>query len=336
MKRMTIWKILAAMAALVLFASAGMAQPCTSDVPAEMYIGDSYCVQICPWAYYPAITLVGNLDGPEAMPVLVFEPGCHPDQTFCENSTCTPVEVPDLVFGGYPYPGFEDQWYGFNGCMEVFFYFGHDNFWYIEILPWDCQGCFCITYDYQLSVNLTAFEATAGVDEVTLTWRTASEADNDHFEIERDGQVVWNEPGLGTSPTGQSYTWTDRNVTGGTTYAYTLYSVDVNHHRQNHGVVSATPASSPAAVTEYALYQNYPNPFNPTTTIAFDLVQADHVTLKIFNPMGEEVTVLRDQPMTAGHHTVNFNARSLTSGLYFYTISVGDRFTATRKMLLVK
>lgn len=334
MRRMTIWKILAAVAVLAMFASAGMAQPCTSDVPAQLYIGDSYCVRICPWGYYPAIELIGTFDGPDAMPVLIIQSGCHPDQTLCENSSCISVEVPELVWEGNPYyPG---QWYGVNDCMEVFFYFGHDNIWWIEILPLACQGCFCITYDYQLSVELTSFDAVGGDGEVSVTWRTASETDNARFEIERDGQLIYSVPGLGTSPTGQAYAWTDRDVTNGTTYAYALYSVDVNSHRQNLGSVNATPTTSVATVTEYALYQNYPNPFNPSTTIAFDLVQADHVTLKIFNPMGEEVSVLRDQPMTAGHHTVNFNARSLTSGLYFYTISVGDRFTATRKMLLVK
>lgn len=334
MKRMMILKILVATAALVLLAPAGMAQ-CVSDVPAELHIDDTYCVQICPWAYYPSITLVGNLDGPEAKPVLIFSPGCHPDATDCENSTCTPIDVPNLIFGGYPYPGYEDQWYGINDCMEVFFYFGHDNFWYIDILPWECEGCFCITFDYQLAVSLTAFDATGGAGEVTLAWRTASETDNDHFEIERDGQVVWNEPGLGTSATGQSYSWIDRNVTGGTTYAYTLWSVDVSGHRSSHGTVNATPTSSIAAVTEYALYQNYPNPFNPTTTIKYDVPKSSQVVLNLYNMMGEKVMTLVDKKQEAGRYTVNINAGRLASGIYFCRMQAGT-FVQTRKMMLLK
>ncbi len=86
---------------------------------------------------------------------------------------------------------------------------------------------------------------------------------------------------------------------------------------------------------EYSLAQNYPNPFNPSTTINYDLPEASHVTLKIFNVMGELVQVLTDEEKPAGYHHTDFNAAGLSSGIYFYRISAGS-FTDIKKMILVK
>ena len=64
--------------------------------------------------------------------------------------------------------------------------------------------------------------------------------------------------------------------------------------------------------------------------------EAGRVRLRVFNPLGEDVAMLVDGEMGAGHYAVPFDASRLTSGLYFYTITIGDRFSATRKMLLVR
>jgi hypothetical protein len=86
---------------------------------------------------------------------------------------------------------------------------------------------------------------------------------------------------------------------------------------------------------EYSLDQNYPNPFNPTTNIRFSLTNSGMVSLKVYNLLGEEVAVLLNQEMGIGVHTVSFNASNLSSGMYFYTIKVGE-FTSTKKMMLIK
>ncbi|RPI13584.1 MAG: T9SS C-terminal target domain-containing protein [Ignavibacteriae bacterium] len=85
----------------------------------------------------------------------------------------------------------------------------------------------------------------------------------------------------------------------------------------------------------YSLSQNYPNPFNPSTTIAFTLPKAGNVKLEVFDVLGRNVGTLINEFRTSGNHTINFNASSLSSGVYFYTITAGD-FTATKKMLLIK
>jgi len=88
--------------------------------------------------------------------------------------------------------------------------------------------------------------------------------------------------------------------------------------------------------TEFALEQNYPNPFNPTTTISFQLSRADLVTLKVYDITGREVaTLMNNERRPSGYNSAVFNAYGLSSGVYFYTLSVGSS-TLTQKMTLIK
>ncbi len=92
--------------------------------------------------------------------------------------------------------------------------------------------------------------------------------------------------------------------------------------------------------TTYALSQNYPNPFNPTTEIAFDLPTRTHVTLTVYNVLGQQVTTLVNEKMSAGKYVADWNGRSsggneVASGIYFYRIHT-EQFTQTKKMVLLK
>jgi hypothetical protein len=86
---------------------------------------------------------------------------------------------------------------------------------------------------------------------------------------------------------------------------------------------------------EYALEQNYPNPFNPSTTVSFNLPEEDFVSLKVFNSIGQEVTLLYSGVLQAGSHQIVFDASKLSSGIYFYQIQT-QSFTSTKKMILMK
>ncbi len=85
----------------------------------------------------------------------------------------------------------------------------------------------------------------------------------------------------------------------------------------------------------YRLEQNYPNPFNPSTKIAYELPKAGLVSMVVFDILGREVATLVNEVKPAGKYSVNFNASSLASGVYFYRITAGD-FTESKKMLLIK
>ncbi|MCK5330840.1 MAG: T9SS type A sorting domain-containing protein, partial [Candidatus Marinimicrobia bacterium] len=87
--------------------------------------------------------------------------------------------------------------------------------------------------------------------------------------------------------------------------------------------------------SEYALHQNYPNPFNPTTTIRFDIVEQGHVTLNIYNLLGQRVGTLVNQQLDPGFHSVQWNASSIASGVYLYTIEMNN-FAKSRKLLIIK
>jgi hypothetical protein len=87
--------------------------------------------------------------------------------------------------------------------------------------------------------------------------------------------------------------------------------------------------------TEYQLYQNYPDPFNPTTTIAYALPKQSHVELKIFNTLGKEIQTLVNGEQPAGVHGVQWNAQSLSSGVYICRLMAGS-YSQTRKLVLVK
>jgi len=85
----------------------------------------------------------------------------------------------------------------------------------------------------------------------------------------------------------------------------------------------------------YQLNQNYPNPFNPKTTIKFGLPKSADVKLVVYDITGREVAVLVSEFRTAGNYSIDFDASSLASGVYFYKITAGS-FTDVKKMVLIK
>jgi hypothetical protein len=199
-----------------------------------------------------------------------------------------------------------------------------------------------IIHDGQLPVELTSFTAVAGNGLVSLRWNTASETDNSHFTIYRRTSTdshfssLVNIPGNGTTSQPHDYTYVDHSVTNGVTYEYQLADVDINGAETVHDIiVSATPESGATIPTEYGLYQNYPNPFNPSTHIRFDIKEAGHVTLKVYDLLGREVATLVNGDVPAGSHSITWNASKLASGIYLYQLKAGD-FTATKKLVLMK
>ena len=100
-------------------------------------------------------------------------------------------------------------------------------------------------------------------------------------------------------------------------------------------IVGVSNENSNALPIVYSLSQNYPNPFNPSTTIKFGLPKAGNVSLVVYDILGRKVTELVNGDLTAGYHTINFNASDLSSGVYFYRLQAGD-FVSVKKLMLLK
>ncbi len=85
----------------------------------------------------------------------------------------------------------------------------------------------------------------------------------------------------------------------------------------------------------YMLAQNYPNPFNPMTVIRFDLPEAGHTTLKVYDMTGRKVISLIDEHLTSGEYTVQWSPADVSTGTYFYRLLSGD-FAQTKKLMIIK
>ena len=98
---------------------------------------------------------------------------------------------------------------------------------------------------------------------------------------------------------------------------------------------------SKTLTSEFELKQNYPNPFNPATSIEYVVGSSEHVMLKVYDVLGREVATLVDKYQSAGKYKIIFDAahaehgRSMTSGIYFYSLYSGN-YTNTKKILLLK
>ncbi len=197
-----------------------------------------------------------------------------------------------------------------------------------------------ITVSGIVPVELTSFSAVGTRDGVQLNWETATEINNQRFEIERsnDSQnftIVGFVNGRGTTTEKSTYSFIDKSVNEGK-YYYRLKQVDYNGVYEYSQVIKVE-FSVPQV---FSLAQNYPNPFNPATTLSFGLPVESNITLSVYNSLGELVKVVAQGTLQAGTHNMNFDAVDLPSGIYLYTLNAkgtdGVEFTQTAKMLLLK
>ncbi len=102
------------------------------------------------------------------------------------------------------------------------------------------------------------------------------------------------------------------------------------------GVFTTTSVANNGILPEHLqLDQNYPNPFNPMTNIKFEIPNANHVTMRVFDILGREVATLVDENLSSGSYEVNFSGVNLASGMYLYRLESGSSWI-TKRMTLVK
>ncbi|MEO8231036.1 MAG: T9SS type A sorting domain-containing protein [Ignavibacteriota bacterium] len=207
------------------------------------------------------------------------------------------------------------------------------------------QKALILKINEPVPVELTSFTAQALNKSVLLNWITATELNNSGFEIQRassstmppqggeqsnsDWETIGFVQGAGSSTEMHNYNFADLNPLIGTN-SYRLKQVDYDgtFDYSNEVEVEISPV-------EYALEQNYPNPFNPSTTIRFTLPQSSMLKISVYNTLGEEVANLVNETYEAGLHEIVFNAKNLTSGVYFLRMDAGS-YTSTRKITLLK
>jgi hypothetical protein len=100
-------------------------------------------------------------------------------------------------------------------------------------------------------------------------------------------------------------------------------------------VVTSIESAGEFAPSHFSLEQNYPNPFNPETNIEFSIPSNQNVTLTVFDVTGRQVAELVNENLAAGRYNFNFDARMLSSGVYFYRLQT-ENFTQIRRMTLLK
>jgi len=184
---------------------------------------------------------------------------------------------------------------------------------------------------YVTPVELGFFTANVQKNTICLTWRTESETNNYGFDLIRDHKKIAFIKGNGTTVEPKDYSYVDAELSNGF-FQYELVQIDIDGTRKSVGCISANVIYRP---TMYALQQNYPNPFNNATKISYSIPEKSLVTLKVYSLLGEEVAVLVNQQKEAGHYIVEFNARNIVSGVYFYRIEANG-YKEMRKIILLK
>lgn len=194
-------------------------------------------------------------------------------------------------------------------------------------------------YNQIVPVELTSFTANANGSTVELNWTTATEINNQGFEIERktsedlDWVLIGFKEGKGTTTEAQSYSYLDNiSALQKGTVSYRLKQIDFGGTYSYSDIVEVDINPVP---NHYELYQNYPNPFNPSTIISFGLPVSSQVKLIVYNSLGEQVAEIVNQNLSAGTYSYNFDAAGLPSGVYVYTLQTGDQIIS-RKMSYIK
>ena len=219
-----------------------------------------------------------------------------------------------------------------SNTLHDIFFLDNNNGWAVG-----ANGAILHTINGGIPVELISFNAEVLSNEVKLNWTTATETNNQGFEILRSAQNdkdKWNKigfvPGHGTTTESQHYSFTDNDVKPGK-YQYRLKQIDYDGTFEYSYIVEVEITF----VNKFSLSQNYPNPFNPTTRMQYTISSRQLVTLKVYDLLGREIATLVNEEKPSGEYKVEFNGYNFPSGIYFYQLNSGSYLEA-KKMVLIK
>jgi photosystem II stability/assembly factor-like uncharacterized protein len=198
------------------------------------------------------------------------------------------------------------------------------------------HGTIYYTADWFVPVELTSFTASLNQSKVNLYWQTATELNNNGFEIQRklensDWITIGFKKGKGTTSEQTDYSYID-DISGVSAkkLMYRLKQIDYNGSFKYSDEIEVVTLP-----LQYNLFQNYPNPFNPNTVIKYEIPQNSFIKLEVFDLLGRQIKTLVNEMKPAGRYEIEFDASSLSSGIYIYKIS-GNNFNQSKKMILLK
>ena len=185
---------------------------------------------------------------------------------------------------------------------------------------------------YSTDAGATWSAVSLGMEVYGVTWTISSgfwAAGGKTVTRSADGGVTW-KTSLSTSFYIQHLSFTED---GGSLYG--LAGGDSGKVAMYNGLLDSAPDSKAGRPTDYRLFQNFPNPFNPKTVISCQWPGVSDVRLVVYDILGREVAVLVNEKKAPGSYEVEFDARGLSSGIYFYRLTAG-KFVETRKMILLR
>ena len=175
--------------------------------------------------------------------------------------------------------------------------------------------------DNALPITLANFSANYLNGAVSVTWVTESESENAAFRIYRDGEILAELEGAGTTTEPQSYIWTDLYVIPGRTYAYQLADVSFDGKEKKHNEIEVK-IELEYVDRDYSIGAAYPNPFNPVTIVPLNLAAPADVRACLYDLSGRMIRELYNAPLSAGSHALKINGEGLSTGIYFVHIVV--------------
>jgi hypothetical protein len=187
-------------------------------------------------------------------------------------------------------------------------------------------------------VELTSFSGVFINNSIRLIWSTATETNNQGFDIERNSNSSWVKIGFiegkGNSATKNDYSFEDKNPTG-YTIQYRLKQIDNNGNFKYSDIISVTVIPKDFSIG------NYPNPFNPSTKIRYSVTSESMINLVIYNIIGERIDELKNEQQQSGTYEINWNGGGHPSGIYLLSIiespvNGSAKNSKTIKMSLIK
>lgn len=184
-----------------------------------------------------------------------------------------------------------------------------------------------------LPVELVSFTALFNNETIILNWKTATEINNYGFEVVRkvgssqvtvgseEWEVVGFVEGNGNSNSINYYEFIDPNISGGI-YYYRLKQIDTDGIFEYSNIISVNTEKQNFLPNDLILNQNYPNPFNPVTLIKYSIPSDGLISLKIYDSLGREASVLENVYKTKGNYEIEWNASEFSSGTYYIRLNI--------------